>query len=261
MLKTLSQSLLGVLLAVVVSISISNTASAQENAKNQLWLVHEETARVDMISQYIKTSKEWTEMMHEGKLPITFYAFQRNDLHYYYVSPIKSFTAIDSMKSVFQNTIKKLNKDKFSKLMDENNASILSSRDFVILRSSALSYVPKKPRITLDSAGFVHWTFIHYKLDKRKDVMKVLEEWKALYEKYNFPDAYDIFLTGIGGDNNQILIFDYAKNASDYYKNDSDKSKEMKKEEGKLFGEITPYLINMKDYSGRPRPDLNYIAN
>jgi hypothetical protein len=261
MLKKLSQWLLGILLVSALSLPISNTVFAQENAKDQLWLIHEETAKVDMISQYIKTSKDWAAMMHEGGLPINFFAFQRSDLHFYYVSPLSSYAAIDSMPVVFQDAIKKIGKDKWSKLMDENNASILSNKDFIIERSSALSYVPKTPRITLDKAGFVHWGFIHYKLDKRQEVMKVLKDWKALYEKYNFPDAYDIFLMGVGGDNNEIIIFDYANNASDYYKNDSDKSKEMKEEEGKLFGEITPYLINMEDYSGRPRHDLNYVAN
>jgi len=261
MLKKLSQCLLGIFLVSVVSLLISDTVFAQENAKDQLWLIHEETAKVDMISQYIKTSKDWSTLMHDGGLPINFYAFQRSDLHYYYVSPLSSYAAIDSMPVVFQSAIKKIGKDKWEKLMDENNASILSNKDFIIQRSSDLSYMPKTPRVTIQKAGFVHWGFIHYKIDKRQEVMKVLKDWKAVYEKYNFPDAYDIYLMGIGGDNNEIIIFDYATNASDYYKNDSDKTKEMKEDEGKLFGEITPYLIKMEDYSGRPRPDLNYIAN
>jgi hypothetical protein len=260
MLKNISQSFLGILLIAVVSVFISNSALAQEKVKDQLWLVHEETAKIDMISQYIKTSKNWSAMMHEGGLPITFYAFQRNDLHYYYVSPISDYAAIDSFPGEFRNAIKKAGKEKFSELMNDNNASIESTKDFIIRYSAHLSYVPKTPRITLDKAGFVHWSFIHYKLGKQEEVMKILKEWKSVYEKNNFPDAYDIYLMGIGGDNNEIIILDYAKNASDYYKNDADKSKEMKKEEGKLFSEISQYLISMKDYTGRPRPDLDYIA-
>lgn len=260
MLKKLSQFLLGILLVAGFTTFINTTVSAQEKPKDQLFLVHEEAAKIDMISQYIKTSKEWAGMMHEGGLPISFYAYQRNDLHYYYVTPLADYAAIDSFAGKFQNAIKKIGKDKFSKLMEKNNASIESSRDFTIRRSASLSYVPKTPRISLEKAGFVHWVFIHYKFDKRKEVMKVLKDWKAVYEKYNFPDAYTVFLTGMGLDNNEITIFDYAKNASDYYKNDADKSKEMKKEEGKLFSEISQYLINMEEYSGRPRPDLDYIA-
>ena len=260
MLKNISQSFWGILLIAAVSIFISNTVLAQEKAKDQLWLVHEETAKIDMISQYVKTSKDWSAIMHEGDLPITFYAYQRNDLHYYYVTPLTSYAAIDSMSGKFQNAIKKAGEEKFSALMNDNNASIESTRDFIIRYSVHLSYMPKTPRITIDKAGFVHWTFIHYKLDKREEVMNILKEWKSLYEKNNFPDAYHIYLMGIGGDNNEIIIFDYAKNASDYYKNDTDKSKEMKKEEGKLFSEISQYLISMKDFSGRPRPDLDYIA-
>jgi hypothetical protein len=260
MLKNFTQTFIGLLLIAIITIFMGNSVMAQDAPKDQLWLVHEETAKIDMISQYVKTSKDWSAMMHEGGLALTFYAFQRNDMHFYYVSPIADYAAIDSMPGEFQNAMKKINKDKFSTLMDENNASIESTKEFVIQRSTGLSYLPKTPRITLDKAGFVHWSFIHYKLEKRKEVMKILKEWKSVYEKNNFPDAYDIYLMGIGGDNNEIIVFDYAKNAVDYYKNDTEKSEEMKKEEGKLYKEISQYLISMKDYTGRPRPDLDYIA-
>jgi len=260
MLKRLYQSSLGILLIAVFSILINNSALAQDAPKDRLLLVHEEAAKIDMISQYVETSKDWAKLMHEGGLPINFYAYERNDMHFYYVTPLRSYAQIDSMSDIFRTAINKIGKDKFSAMMAKNNASIKSSIDFVIKWSAELSYVPKKERTELKDAGFVHWTFIHYKMDKRKEIMDVLKEWKALYEKNNSPDAYDIYTMDMGQDNNEIVVYDWAKNAVDYYKNDSDKSKEMKEAEHKLYEKITPYITKMKEFHGWPRHDLNYIA-
>lgn len=260
MLKRLYQSSIGIMLIAVLSILINNLALAQDAPKDQLFLVHEETAKIDMISQYVETSKDWSKLMHEGGLHINFYAFERNDMHFYYVTPLTNYAQVDSFSGKFQTAIDKIGKEKFSALIAKNNASIKSTIDFIIKWSAELSYMPKKPRTELKDAGFVHWSFIHYKMDKRKEVMDILKEWKALYEKNNFPDAYDIYTMELGQDNNQIVVYDWAKNAVDYYKNDSDKSKEMKAEEHKLVQKITPYLTKMKEFNGWPRHDLDYIA-
>ncbi len=260
MLKKLYQSTIGIMLIAVFSILISNVVFAQDAPKNQLLAIHEEAAKYDMIHQYVETDTEWNSMMHAAGLPISYYAYERNDLHFYYVTPISSYAAIDSMNQKFDAAIKKIGKDKWSAFMTKTSATIKSSIDFVISWSAALSYVPKNPRMKLKDAGFVHWTFFHYKMDKRKEVMDVLKEWKALYEKNNFPDAYDIYTMDMGQDNNEIAVFDWAKNAVDYYKNDGDKSKEMKEDEHKLYEKITPYIMSMHEFNGWPRPDLDYIA-
>jgi hypothetical protein len=259
MLKKLSQSFLGVLLFSAAFISFSNTVLAQDMPKDQLWLVHEEVAKLDMIPQYEKTSNEWTKMMHEAGLDVTFYAFQRNDGRYYYVGKISNYADVDAVNGKFEKAIGKLDKEKFSAMMEANNASIHSIREYVIRRSADLSYDPKTSTLKEGEAHFAHWTFIHYKLEDQDKVMGVLKEWKEVYEKNNYPYGYGIFFMGLGGDSNEFAVFEEAKSAVDYYKNDSDKTKKMKEEENKLYVKFTPYLISVKEYNGLPRPDLNYI--
>ena len=259
MLKKLAQSLFGLLFFAAVFISFSNSVLAQNVPKDQLLLVHEEAAKLDMIPQYVKTSKEWSAMMHEAGLDMTFYAFQRTNAHYYYVSKIANYADVDVIDGKFQKAMGKVDKEKFSAMMEANNASIKSTKEYVIRRSADLSYDPKTPSLKEGEAKFAHWTFIHYKLEDQDKVMGVLKEWKAVYEKNNYPNGYGIFLMGLGGDSNEFVVFEEAKSAVDYYKNDADKTKEMKQEEGKLYAKITPYLVSVKEFNGMPRPDLSYI--
>ena len=259
MLKKLAQSLVGLLLFATVFISLSNSAFAQDAPKDQLWIVHEEVAKLDMIPQYEKTSKEWSALMHEGGLDLTFYALQRNDLHYYYVGKIANYADIDLMNGKFQKAMANADKEKFSAMMEANNSSIKTTKEFVIRRSADASYDPETPRLKEGEARFVHWTFVHYKLEDSEKVMEVLKEWKALYEKNNYPDGYGIFFMGLGGDSNEFVVYEEAKSSVEFYRNNADKTKEMKTAEKELYGKLSPYLVSMKEYSGWIRPDLSYI--
>lgn len=259
MLKKLSQSFFGAVLLAAVFISFGNTALAQDAPKDQFWVVHEEIARVDMLQQYEKSAKEWNALMHEGGLDLTFFAFLRNDMHYYYVGKITNYADLDSINWKFHNAIEKIDKKKFASMMEADNASIKTIKEYVIRRSADLSYDPKTPRLKEGEAHFAHWNFIHYKLQDRDKVMGVLKEWKALYEKNNYPDGYGVFLIEFGGDLNELVVYDVAKSAEEYYKNEAAKPKEMKKKEQELFGKIIPYLVKVKEYTGWLRPDLSYI--
>lgn len=260
MLKNLYKFLCYALLITAFLVLFNDSVLAQDSTKDQILMVHEETAKIDMISQYVKTSKDWSAFMKQAGLAMNWYAYERNDLHFYYVTPLTNYAQIDSFQSIFQTAIDKGGKDKFSDIMASNNASINSTVDYIIRRSGELSYVPKKPRIELKDAGFVHWGFFHYKMDKRKEVMDILKEWKELYEKNNIPDAYGVYTMDLGRDNNEIVVFDYAKDASSYYKEDDEKSKEMKDAEQGLFIKISALLTSIETFTGRPRHDLDYIA-
>jgi hypothetical protein len=259
MLKKLAQSSLAVLLFAVVFISFSNPVLAQDAPKDQLWLIHEEVAKIDMLQQYVKTSKEWSALMHEGGLDLTFYAYQRNDLHYYYVGQIANYADIDVMNGKFQTVMGKIDKEKFNTWMEANNASIKSTREYVVRWSAALSYDPKTPALKEGEAKFAHWNFVHYKPEDHDKVMGVLKEWKAVYEKNNYPYGYGIFLMELGGDSNEFVVYETAKSAVDYFKNDADKTKEMKDAENGLYAKILPHLVSMKEYTGWIRSDLSYI--
>ncbi|MEJ2507447.1 MAG: hypothetical protein P8Y81_14400, partial [Ignavibacteriaceae bacterium] len=164
---------------------------AQEEMQDQLFWVREEVVKIDMWGQYEKTAKEWVDLMTQGELDLPVVrASQRSDGHYYYLIPLSDYSEIDKFPEIFGSAIDKIRKEKWDKYMVETNSSMVSHKDFIAKWSAKYSYVPKEPRIKSGEAGFIHWLFFHYKLEKKQEVLDVIADWKALYEKNNIPDGW-----------------------------------------------------------------------
>ncbi len=235
------------------------TKSFAQEMKDQLYAVHMEKAKIDMWGQYESTSKQWTDMMTEAGIDIpSIQASQRNDGVYYYLIPILNYAELDNMQSVFNSAVEKLDKDKWGKLMEDNNSSIENSKDFVVKWSSKYSYVPKNPRIKPEEGKFIHWMFFTYKTEKRKEVLGLLADWKALYDKNNIPDGYSIWLMDMGMDNNMIVLTESAKDGASFYTNSKENSEKVKDEESKLWEKFSPNILSIEEKYGKPRPDLSY---
>ncbi|MEJ2494332.1 MAG: hypothetical protein P8Y79_08390 [Ignavibacteriaceae bacterium] len=238
----------------------SGVMLAQEETKDQLFWVREEVAKIDKWGQYEKTSKEWVDLMTEGGLDLPVVrASQRNDGHYYYLIPLSNYAEIDKFPEIFGSAIDKIGKEKWGKYMEEANSSMESHKDFIAKWSAKYSYVPKAPRTKPEEAGFIHWLFFHYKLEKKQDVLDVLADWKALYEKNNIPDGWGIWLVELGLDNNMIALSEVAKDAGSYYAAMKENSEKLKEEEAKLWQRMSVNILDIKEVYGKPRPDLTYI--
>ena len=159
---------------------------AQEEPKDQLYWVREEVVKVEMWQQYEETSKEWVELMTGAGLDFPYIrASQRDDGHYYYLIPLSNYSDIDKFPEKFGSAIEKIGKEKWGEFMRRNESSIDYHKDFIAKWKADYSYVPKEPRVKLQDAEFLHWVFFTYKLEKRKEVLDVIAEWKELYEKNN----------------------------------------------------------------------------
>ncbi len=237
---------------------ITSTSFSQEK-KDQLYLVREEVAKVDMWDQYEKTSKEWVEMMEKGGLDFPYVeASQRDDGHYYYLIPINNYAEIDNFPSIFGSVIEKVGKDKWSSFMIANESSIETHKDFIIKWSAEYSYIPKESRIKMDEAKFIHWLFFHFKLEKRTELLEVLKEWKKLYEDKKINSGYSIWLVELGLDNNMMVLTEYAKDGADFYTTMKENSALVKTEEDALWAKMASLLTSVEQNFGNLRPDLSY---
>ena len=246
--------------AILFSIIFSGLLIAQQEMKDQLYLVHEEVAKVSMWDKYESTSKEWVDLMNSAGLDIPYIrASMRDDGHYYYLIPLSNYADIDKFPGIFNSAIDKIGKEKWDNFMKENNSSMESNKDFVAKWSAEYSYVPKEPRIKPEEAEFIHWIFFTYKLEKRKEVMDVLAEWKALYEKNNIPDGWSIWLIDLGLDNNMIALTEAAKDGASFYANMKENSDKLKPEEDKLWEKLSANVLSMEQKFGKPRSDLSYF--
>lgn len=243
-------------------ISSSFVVIAQDEMKDQLYWVREEVVKVGMWDQYEKTSKQWVEMMTGAGLDFPFMrASQRDDGHYYYLFPLSNYADIDKFPEKFGSAIEKIGQEKWGDFMVENESSMETHKDFIARWSAKYSYIPKEPRIKPEEAQFIHWLFFTYKLEKRQEVLDVLGEWKALYEKNNMPDGWSIWLIELGEDNNMIALTESAKDAASFYANMEENSGKLKEEEQKLWEKFSGNILSIKQHYGRPRPDLGFVNN
>jgi hypothetical protein len=243
-----------------ITICSSGVILAQQGTVDQLYWVREEVARVDMWQQYEETSKQWVEMMTGAGLDFPYIrASQRDDGHYYYLIPLSSYADIDKFPEIFGSAIDKIGKEKWSDFLIENEASIETHKDFIVRWSAKHSYVAKEPRVTREEAGFIHWVFFTFKLEKRKEVLDVLAEWKELYEKNNIPDSWSTWTIEIGEQNNMIAISESAKDAASFYAAMEENSEKMKAEEEKLWAKLSANVLSIEQKYGKPRPDLGFV--
>jgi hypothetical protein len=224
------------LLLLALMICYSGLVQAQDSTDGQLFWLHEEIVKVSKWDQYEKTSKEWVDLMTQAELNLpAVYASQRNDGHYYYLIPLNSYAEVDKYPEIFNAAISKIGKDKWKEYAMRNSSSMETSMDYVVRRSDKYSYQPKEPRLKPEEEGFIHWIFFTFTTGKRQEVLDVLAEWKALYEKNNIPDGWSAWFPEVGLQNNMIAITESAKNASDFYAEMDKNSKVLKDGEHKLW--------------------------
>lgn len=252
-------------LAVILFVFLLTTSSnllAQEEMKDQLYWVREEIVKVEMWQQYEETSKEWVEMMTGAGLDFPYMrASQRDDGHYYYLLPLNNYADIDKFPEKFGSAIEKIGKEKWAEFMKRNESSMDYHKDFIATWSAKYSYIPKEPRIKQNEAEFLHWVFFTYKLEYRKEVLDILAEWKALYEKNNIPDGWSTWIIEVGERNDMMAITESAKDGASWYVNMEENSKLLKEEEQMLWQKFSQYVTSMEQKFGQPRPDLGFVKN
>jgi hypothetical protein len=243
-----------------ITICGSGVILAQQGTEDQLYWVREEVARVDMWQQYEETSKQWVEMMTGAGLDFPYIrASQRDDGHYYYLIPLSSYADIDKFPEIFGSAIEKIGKEKWGEFMIKNEASIETHKDFIVRWSAKHSYVPKEPRVKIEDAEFIHWVFFTFKLEKRKEVLDILAEWKELYEKNNIPDGWSTWIIEIGEKNNMFAISEIAKDGAGFYAAMKENSEKLKDEEEKLWAKFSANVLSIEQKYGKPRPDLGFV--
>jgi hypothetical protein len=244
---------------IIVFISVSGSIIAQQEMKDQLYWVREEIVKVEKWDQYEETSMQWVEMMTGAGLDFPYMrASQRNDGHYYYLFPLSNYADIDKFPEKFSSAIEKIGKDKWAEFMVKNESSMDYHKDFIVKWLAVQSYVPKEPRIKPEEAGFIHWIFFKFKIEKKKEVLDVIAEWKALYEKNNMSDGWSVWSIELGEQNNMMALSESAKDAASFYANMEENSSKLKEEEQKLWAKLAANLLTVEEKYGQPRADLSY---
>jgi hypothetical protein len=228
--------------------------------KDQLFWVREEVTKIEMWDKYESSSKEWVKLMTDAGLDVPYmWASQRDDGHYYYLFPIDNYAGIDKFQGIFGSAIEKIGKEKWAKFLVENESSMVTHKDFIVTRSAKYSYWPKEPRLKNEEANFIHWMFFQYKLEKRKEIMEIMLEWKKLYEGKNIKNGYTIWLVELGLENNMVVLTESFKDGEDFYTAQKEDNAKMEAEANALWSKMSSYITSIENKFGNARPDLGYI--
>lgn len=233
---------------------------AQEDPKDQLYWVREEVVKIEKWQQYEETSKEWVELMTGAGLDFQYMrASQTYDGHYYYLLPLSSYADIDQFPEKYGSAIEKIGKDKWQEFMIRNESSIAYNKDFIVKWLADYSYIPKEPRVQPQDAEFLNWMFFTFKLEKRDEVLDIIAEYKALYEKHNIPDGWSLWTIELGEQNNMMAFTQFAKDGASFFTSLDENIEKLKEEQQKLEAKFSQYVISMEEKFGKPRPDLGFV--
>jgi hypothetical protein len=235
------------------------SANAQDEPKNQLFWVHEEKAKINMLDQYEKTSKEILNMFKEGGLNVEINVSQQDDNLFYYLIPISKYADIDSIYKNFNSASEKVGKDKWSNEMVENSAAIEFSKDAVVSHSGKYSYMPKTPRIKPDEVKFIHFDYFYVIPEKRKEFFDLARQYKELNEKNNIDLGYNVWIPEFGFDNDLVVVTTDAKGAVDFYQTNDMVNEKLGKDGDMLWNKMIKTLKNFTHINGHPRYDLSMM--
>ncbi len=239
---------------------ISNySANAQDEPKDQLYWVHEEKAKINMIDQYEKTSKDVINIFKEGSLDVEIRASQRDDNLFYYLIPISNYADVDTVIKNFGSAQEKVGKDKWTNTMGENSATIESSKDGIVTHSGKYSYVPQNPKLKPSEIKFLHWDYFYVLPEKRKEFFEIAKQYKELSKKDDIEMGYDVWLPEFGFDNDLVVVTQGAKDDVDFYQTNNMVNEKLGNDGEMLWDKMLKTLKNFTHINGHTRPDLSMM--
>ncbi len=255
------KNLITAVLSFFVLCCLFGSSHAQDNLmKDQLFYVHEELVPVNMIAQYEKTTKDFIQLFRDKKLDVpAIYASQTNDNRYDYLIPISNYADIDKIGKAFGDFDKNAAGDSYQQLMKENNDAIDFTHDFVIRRSTALSYESKDTSMKMSNMKFIHWGYYTVKSGKMKDVRDLGKKFKDLYIQKGISTPYDVWFVDMGANNNLVVVTTAAKSAAEFYENSQTNNETLGKDSEDLWNQMMPLLTKYEEKNGMIRSDLNYM--
>ena len=116
----------------MILILFNSVILPQEQQKDQLFYIHEEVAKIDRIDQYNSANKEFTQMMKDTRLDVSsILASETDDLHFYYLVPLKNYADIDKLSEAFNKMMASSDKEKMDKNMKVGAKATEYTRELV----------------------------------------------------------------------------------------------------------------------------------
>ncbi len=247
------------LTGVFTFLLFSALAIAQDEPKDMLYLVHKDVVIPNMVPQYEETMALLMEQIkaHNFGGEIQF-ASSTDDNEYFYLTPLESYADLDKGESYWSDLIEKAGEETISTIFKGFEGCYDHHNNFVVKRSTSLSYVPENPRLKQEEIGFIHWDYYTIQEGKIEEAMKLSKEYKELWIKHSIGDSYSIWLSDIGHDLGTMVVTQGAKDAADYYTSWEAAEEQLGEELDALNAKFLPLMKDFYHKNGKPRPEYSH---
>lgn len=229
---------------------------AQDNAKSQAYVVHEDPVNPSMVSQYEEAATNLVSVCKKYNLQDSWLALMMDNFSYIYVSPIKNFAGLD--KNTFAPLQEKMGKEAFEKMFADFDKCYDSHRDFVVILDKELSYMPSGININQPGMPYRHYTYYYVKPQDMAKGKEIAQSFHDLHTKKNSKMEYRVYRSGFGERENYFLVVTSAKSAEDYEKMLAENNQLLGEEGKQLFNELPKYISGVKNITAMVRDDLSY---
>jgi len=243
---------------LILFFSLTIMLLAQHGDKDQLYFVHEDIVKPDMYEKYEEASKGFVDLFKELKVPRMSRASMTNDLRYFYITPIDSYSDIDKSQKEWEQVLKNAPEGAMEKAYAKFEGCYDIHKDYIVKYKDALSYWPDEPRISNEEIKYLNWGFYWFKDGSGKKVTGIAKKFKQAYLDNDIKDGFSIYTSDLGMDRNLWIVVNFGKSEEDFYKQQAINSEKLKESVKDLRKELRSVMLKYEEANGWRRPDLSY---
>lgn len=247
------------LLLVLLLLPFFQLSAQEKLPDSELLLVHQDVIFPYAADKYEKAVKDFIGMLKDSKVESMFRTLQSDYFTYIYLTPVKDYDGLANYFGMRTDMVEKIGKEKFSKIMSGFDGCYASHKNYILNLRNDLSYKPKYGMDPKEDMNFRHVDYLYLVPGKEDEMIKLLKEYKSLYEKKNIAEGYRVYFGDLGTDMPMVVFVQPAKNRTDW-STLSDKQDEILGEEANvLWNKAMAITQSFEHHSGMMRTDLFYI--
>lgn len=236
--------------------------SPAQELKAQGCLMTEYVVKPYMAKEFETATREEIAMFAAVHFPYGHEAFQTEDFHYYFLTPIGKDTAsLDRFNAKLTEAEARLPKD-YEVLEKRMAGAYEYYRELVVYLRPDLSYTPAESNIKPGESNYVLLELTYILPEKEKEFETYYRDWAALCKKIGFRIGYVAYRGVFGTDNPFYVSMMIARTQAETFVEEErimkTTSPELQAELGATYEKGFSYFRKYEAKHGRSRPDLSY---
>lgn len=206
----------GLLLTLFTCCFIFNSLDAQKPNK-QLWFQWDDLVYPAKVAEYVEATKAVNEFLKEQKYPAPMNVYSSDDFHYYYVMPISSYAAIDTMEMMWTKIFQEVGEEKMAPLWKAFTGTQELGRKRIYVHRPDLSYTAESSYLGDKEANFLLLYICYPMYGMGMQFEDVCKKYVDLYKTKNIDASYNLFEILLGDEEPCYFFVMNGENAAAYY--------------------------------------------